>query len=172
MNKNLKELLNEFLNMIKAGLHSFTEEIKIDSSKRKLANQLQQQQVFERNIFNFMTEIQTELFQVLHQNHYSCFAVEYPNNIRICNWRQNQNQLIYTFSINRNNRDTVMSDSGLRNVQKRINDDIQIYKNNLLHQYPNPSVIFPILVSGMFVVNIRLVSEMLLLDVVTQLRPF
>ena len=154
MKKKLMSLLNNLLSFAKQVINEaqFARNQKKEAERKMLlVNQLN----------NAHEIIRQNLFDVMHQNHYSNLEpIVVPSNIRALKWDVDftiiPTQALFYYSISKKNTD-VLAHAVLNSLAADINNDIASFTNVMITMQglQNISIMFPLLYAGIYVIGIR-----------------
>ena len=174
MNNELKNLGKLCKKYIAGMIKSLTDNLE----QKHVIHQQNMYQLQKQNLDNLvlrhMTQIKTELYDVLSTNSYSRFSITHPNNIRIINYSYRQGRWIYYFSIplHRDNLSAPISRSVLDVIKEKISKDIEAFKRDLFIRFPAPAQQYPAISTGIYIENIKHIGDELYLEISTAVKPF
>lgn len=154
MKKKSIELIDSVLEYAKQKVN----DVMIEKKNKEIA----QQKIFLMGQINNAHEIiRQNLFDVMHQNHYSNLEpIVVPSNIRALKWDVDftiiPTQALFYYSISKKNTD-VLAHAVLNSLAADINNDIASFTNVMITMQglQNISIMFPLLYAGIYVIGIR-----------------
>ena len=154
----MKKKSTELMENIATYVKTKAEEAMIEKKNKEIA----QQKIFLMGQINNAHEIiRQNLFDVMHQNHYSNLEpIVVPSNIRALKWHVDftiiPTQALFYYTISKKNTD-VLAQAVLNSLASDINHDIASFTNVMITMQgiQNMSIIYPLLYAGIYVVDIR-----------------
>ena len=154
MKKKSIELIDSVLEYAKQKVN----DVMIEKKNKEIA----QQKIFLMGQINNAHEIiRQNLFDVMHQNHYSNLEpIVVPSNIRALKWDVDftiiPTQALFYYTISKKNTD-VLAQAVLNSLASDINHDIASFTNVMITMQgiQNTSIMFPLLYAGIYVIGIR-----------------
>lgn len=135
--------------------------------------QLNLQQELDNRIFQHMSQIQLELFEVFQHNRYPrLMPIKVPNNIRFDGYvyRKDLKNWNYFFTLDKSDFEEiarVVCDI----IRKRMDEDMFSFKRELSYCTPDVQIMYPNMVHGIRVVNLENRMACVRITVVTAIKP-
>lgn len=130
---------------------------------------IRQQQFFAFNN-QLAVQMQGELFEVFQNTPYRFLkSVTLPSDIMFVRWRVQQGQTIFTFQVN---VDPMPTGVVLKQCMSDIKNVIYQHQQNLIMAlgFEEAQLLYPCIVNGLYIANIRQIGCMVQFDVITNVR--
>lgn len=167
---NLKTIWNKICSLTEGYKKSLCDYIKKYKKYKEQEKALTRQYQVQQNTFLIAQQIQSEMYDVFQRFPHSFLLVNFPEEFRYVGCRNLNGGYIYSFQIlTLNPPNTVV----LLQYKEALASHIAQFQQQMILQlgYDVACNVYPCIMSGLYVLNIKLVSSQIHFDIATHFAP-
>lgn len=144
-----------------------------DKNNHLLQEQMRQQKALEGQMWEHMSNLQSELFEVFQHNHYPrLIPIKVPTDIRIDGYRYNKDMCRWTyfFTVDKTDFEEIVMVC-CKSIQQKMETDMYSFRRQLEYRLPEEQMSYPNMMYGIRIVNLENRLDCVRITVVTAINP-